>query len=106
MCFEFYTKEGWNPHIHLYTETSVQVGAIAQVLRRKFIEKSKWKIWNVDVKKGTADHQEGYIHARNSCSAVPEGNENVVIKCDEKMEFVAKDNEFRRQNNIKNSYDL
>jgi len=104
MSFEFYTQMGWNPHIHIYTETDKQIGAIAQVLRRKFVEKSKWKIWNIDVKAGTAENQEGYVHARSACSSNPE--ENTVIKKDDKMEFVMKDNEFRQQNNIQNSYDI
>jgi hypothetical protein len=104
MSFEFHTEMGWNPHIHIYTETDKQIGAIAQVLRRKFVEKSKWKIWNIDVKAGTAENQEGYVHARSACSSNPE--ENTVIKKDDKMEFVMKDNEFRQQNNIQNSYDI
>lgn len=104
MTFEFYTESGWNPHIHIYTETDKQIGAIAQVLRRKFIEKSKWKIWNIDVKAGKPSYQAGYCDVPDG--AVPDGTENTIIKCDAKMDYVAKDNEFRQQNNIKNSYDI
>ncbi len=104
MSFEFHTQNGWNPHIHIYTETDKQIGAIAQVLRRKFMDKSKWKIWNIDVKAGTSEHQEGYVHARSLCDS--RADENTVIKCDDKKEFVLKDTEFRQQNNIKNSYDI
>ena len=104
MTFEFYTESGWNPHIHIYTETNKQIGAIAQVLRRKFIEKSKWKIWNIDVKAGKPSHQEGYVHANNSCDS--QNEHNTVIKCDDKQKYVIMDNEFRQQNNIKNSYDI
>jgi hypothetical protein len=103
MTFEFWTKEGWNPHIHIYTETDKQIGAIAQVLRRKFIEKSKWKIWNIDVKAGKPSYQAGYCD-------VPEGlcdePDNVILKCDDKKAYALKDSEFRQQNNIQNSYDI
>ena len=71
-------QSGWNPHIHIYTETDKQIGAIAQVLRRKFIEKSKWKIWNIDVKAGKPSHQEDYCDVPDG--AVPDGIENIIIK--------------------------
>ena len=61
VSFEFYTENGFNPHFHIYTEDNTQVGKIAQVLRRKFVDKDKWKIWNIDVKKGTSKNQEQYI---------------------------------------------
>lgn len=92
MTFEFFTGNGFMPHIHIYTETDKQIGAMAQVLRRKFVEKSKWKIWNVDVKAGNSATQEQYVAGNH--------------KCEEKQEFVEKDREFRKNNNIQNSYDI
>lgn len=92
MSFEFYTENGFQPHIHVYTENDKQIGAIAQVLRRKFVEKSKWKIYRCNITPGCSSNQESYI-ADN-------------IKCDEKNEYVLKDIELRKKNNIKNSYDI
>lgn len=104
MSFEFYGESGFHPHIHVYTETDVKKGIIALELRRKFVNKSKWKIWSVDVKIGTADYQEGYVHARNACAADPEGN--TIIKCDDKQHLVNLDTQFRNKNNILHSYDI
>lgn len=92
MTFEFFTENGFNPHIHIYTETDKQIGAMAQVLRRKFVEKSKWKIYRVNITPGSSATQEQYVAGNN--------------KCDEKHEFVEKDLDLRKNNNIQNSYDI
>jgi len=98
--FEFWTegedgKPHWNPHFHINVETTKQKGKIAQPLERKFVKDSngklrKWNIWCVDATPREADRLEKYV---------VDGD-----KANNKIDYVAMDNEYKRQNNIEEIY--
>ncbi len=100
--FEFWTegKDGkphWNPHLHINVETIKQKGKIAQPLERKFVKDSngkarKWKIWCVDATPNDAETLHNYVDQGE--------------KQENKMDYVAMDNEYKRQNNIDEVYIL
>lgn len=83
--FEYYSKDKWNPHIHICVKRSVKESVIRQHLARKFKNK-KHGVYRFDVEKhkdySTAEE---YIHGR---------------KVDEKLDSVKKDKEFRQAHSI------
>ncbi len=93
--FEFWTegKDGkphWNPHLHINVETIKKKGKIAQPLDRKFVKSKKWKIYSVDVTQNNAETLQNYVDNGE--------------KQENKMDYVAMDNEYKRQNNIDEVY--
>ena len=88
--FEFYSKEGWNPHIHLVTEQNQPPSMVMKAVKRGPCFK-KTKSYNVNVRKGTDKYHYEYI----------KGN-----KKEEKLENSEKDEEFRQSNNLKSYYNL
>lgn len=92
--FEFWTKgeDGkphWNPHLHINVETIKTKGKIAQPLERKF-KKPKWKIWCVDATPRDIETLHNYVEQGD--------------KTENKMDYVAMDNEYKRQNDIEEVY--
>ncbi len=84
--FEYFTEEsGWNPHIHVVVPKIKSDGYVAQQLRRKNLE----NCYRIDVKTLSIGILGDYING---------------IKVDEKMEYVAKDIEFRQKHNLLNNY--
>jgi hypothetical protein len=104
MSFEFYTNNGFKPHIHIYTESNEPIGQIALGLRRKFVEKTKWKIYRVNVKPGTPANQEEYLPSGGLCDSSYDSKP--ANKQMEKMQYVEKDIELRKKNNIQHSYEI
>jgi len=93
--FEFWTegKDGkphWNPHLHINVETIKTKGKIAQPLDRKFVKNPKWKIYNVDATQRDIETLHNYVEQGD--------------KQENKMDYVAMDNEYKRQNNIEEVY--
>jgi hypothetical protein len=98
--FEFWTegKDGkphWNPHLHINVETIKTKGKIGQPLYRKFVKDTdgkdrKWNIYSVDAEPRDAKTLENYVDNGE--------------KAENKMDYVAMDNEYKRQNDIEEVY--
>ena len=83
--FEYYSKDKWNPHLHICVKRSVKEAVIRQHLARKFKNK-KHGVYRFDVEKHKEYRTaEEYIHGR---------------KVDEKLDGVKKDKEFRQAHSI------
>jgi hypothetical protein len=82
--FEYFTKEGWNPHIHICIEKTQSEGKVAQALRRKF---NCWEsIYRVHVSTLNYEAHSKYINGE---------------KTEIKEEYLKKDAEFKAKYNIK-----
>jgi len=57
--FEYFSKNGWNPHIHIKTDKHMKGALIAQMLRRKL--KDEPSAYQINVSSKTADIHEAYI---------------------------------------------
>lgn len=89
--FEYFTQEGWNPHIHILTLKNISDGRGAQQIRRKLME-SKNKIdevYRVHFSTLNYERHSKYINGE---------------KCELKAEYLAKDAEFRKKHNINDIY--
>lgn len=101
LTFEFFSKDkenplvdNYNPHFHLSVETSTPLGKVKLPIKRIFLpEKNpkKWKMYWLDGRvrtlKETMDYVEGF-------------------KAEEKLEFVAKDREFKKKIGVDNTYTI
>ena len=85
--FEYYTKTGFNPHIHIVLDKNKSDGQISQLIRRKL--KDNPEIYRVHV---------CTLH-RQAHDAYMQGD-----KTDEKHEFVKKDEVFREIHQIQDIY--
>lgn len=84
--FEYHTEDGFHPHCHMYIETSIPKAKMkANLWRPKYIKAIIGAQNFIDIKPGKAQHEDKYI---------------VLDKQDEKMEYVEKDIQFRKDNNI------
>jgi len=88
--FEFFSKEGWNPHIHLVTEKNDSPSIITKAVKRSPAYK-KTNTYNVNNKVGTDKFHYDYV----------KGN-----KKEEKLENCDKDSQFRESKNLKSYYNL
>ena len=93
--FEFWTegedgKPHWNPHLHINVETIKTKGKIALPLVRKFQKNPKWKIWCVDARPRDIETLHNYVEQGD--------------KAENKMDYVAMDNEYKRQIGIQEVY--
>lgn len=93
MTFEFYSKTGFNPHIHIYCETGNTPGQTYQALKRKFSFSKKWRIYNINVTPGNAEYQEKYVLERYE-------------KQESKQVYTEQDKVLRVKNGIQHSYDI
>ncbi len=87
---EFYSKEGWNPHIHIVTDKNGSASQIAQAIKRSPGYK-KSQVYNVNVKVGTDKFHVDYVKG---------------LKKDEKQENCEKDEEFRKIKKLLSYYSL
>lgn len=87
---EFFSSEGWNPHLHIfmYNSKRARPGALAQRLRR-IIEPKYPIVYRVHCKPGKASSQANYL-----CS----------LKKVSKREHQVKDEEFRKENGLEDYY--
>lgn len=83
--FEYFSKEGWNPHIHIKTDRKQFDSQIAQMLRRKKIP----SIYNINVSSKTEDIHTAYI---------------MGDKKETKREAVEKDGAFREMHGLPDFY--
>ncbi len=88
--FEFFSAEGWNPHIHLVCDKNDAPSTIAKAVRRSPAYKQTC-CYRIDVKAGTDETQVKYIKGD---------------KKESKEENVIKDNEFRKTHELKSHYIL
>ena len=80
----------WNPHIHCVTKKVGKAGALAQVLRRKFINE-KYQIYRVHIEPVKYERALTYM----------EGD-----KIDDKLAQVEADKKYRNDNKLKRIYNL
>jgi len=85
--FEYYTKEGFNPHIHIVTDKIKSDGQVAQLIRRKL--KDMPAAYRIFVNTLNYQAHTDYMHGD---------------KTDEKMDYVEKDEIFREIHHIENIY--
>lgn len=85
--FEYFSKSGWNPHIHICTDKNNTPGQVAQSLRRKLLK--GMSVYNIDVAEIGYQQVQKYINGD---------------KADDKMVYVAKDAKFRSENDIEDIY--
>jgi len=81
--FEYFSKTGFNPHIHIVCDKIKSNGQIAQLIRRKL--KKVPEVYNIDVLALDFESADNYIRG---------------LKKDDKMDDVDKDIEFRKDRNI------
>lgn len=88
---EYFTKNGWSPHIHIMTLKNISDGKVAQPIRRKLMEgKTKIpEVYRIQVSSLNYEAHSKYISGE---------------KTELKEEFVAKDTEFRDKHNIDEIY--
>jgi len=89
-CFEFFSSEGWNPHIHLVSEKNDAPSTIAKAIKRSPAYK-KSNVYNVNVKPGNDGFHYKYIQGD---------------KKESKEENIIKDEEFRQKHKLKSYYIL
>jgi hypothetical protein len=85
--FEYYTKTGFNPHIHIVLDKNKSDGQVSQLIRRKL--KDVPEVYRVHV--STLHYQAHHAYIQG-------------IKTDEKHEFVQKDEVFREIHQIQEIY--
>jgi len=85
--FEYFAKEGWNPHIHIMTEKSKTDGQVAQAIRRKLQNISE--VYRVHVSTLNFEAHQKYINGEKS---------------ELKDEYMNQDSEFRLKHNINEIY--
>jgi len=87
--FEYFGKEGWNPHIHIKIDQSIKGATIAQMLRRKL--QDNHIVYRVNVITRSAKEHDGYIEG---------------IKTESKQENTHMDRMLRENYNIKDFYKI
>ena len=89
--FEYFTKEGFNPHIHILTIKNNSDGKVAQQFRRKLMEgKNKIsEVYRIHVSTLNYEMHRKYINGE---------------KTELKEEFLKADAEFREKHNINDIY--
>ena len=87
-CFEYYGKEGWNPHIHIATKRIDKECKIRGNLIDKFIKKQKHGVYRIQV------DRRPYKSAWKYCAGEKDS--------EEKMLNVEKDKKFRQLYSIDN----
>ena len=85
--YEYYTKEGWNPHIHIVTMKHKSDGQVAQLIRRKL--KDKAGVYRIYVNTLNYKAHKAYLSGE---------------KQEDKMEYVIQDDTFREINGIDDLY--
>lgn len=85
--FEYYSNNGWNPHIHIKIDKTIRDSQIAQQLRRKELS----SVYNINVSSKTEEIHDAYIM----------GN-----KKEAKRENTDKDQDFRKIHNIQDFYEM
>ena len=85
--FEYYSKNGWNPHIHIKIDKTIRDSQIAQQLRRKDLK----SVYNINVSSKTDEIHTSYIM----------GN-----KKEAKRENTEQDQNFRKIHNIQDYYEM
>jgi hypothetical protein len=88
--FEFFSKEGWNPHIHLVSEKNDAPSIITKAVKRSPAFK-KTNTYNVNLRVGNDKYHYDYI----------KGN-----KKEEKLENCDLDTQFRESRNLLSHYSL
>lgn len=93
---EFYSKNGYNPHIHMFTFQRRPDSAVAQAIRKKiasvFKTYAKCPVYRVEVTNATGNSQLDYING---------------IKADEeKDEYMKQDDAFRQKYEMEETYNL
>lgn len=87
-CYEFFSAEGWNPHIHLVSEKNDAPSTIAKAIKRSPAYKLT-NAYNVNVKAGNDGFHYKYVQGD---------------KKESKEENIQKDNKFREKYNLKSYY--
>ena len=89
--FEYFTKEGFNPHIHILTIKDISDGRVAQQIRRKLMEgKNKIsEVYRVHVSTLNLESHRKYINGE---------------KTELKEQFLKADADFREKHNINDIY--
>ena len=89
--FEYFTKEGFNPHIHILTIKDISDGRVAQQIRRKLMEgKNKIpEVYRVHVSTINLESHRKYINGE---------------KTELKEQFLKADADFREKHNINDIY--
>lgn len=85
--FEYWSSEGWNPHIHIVIEKNKTEGQVSQQIRRKL--KDVPEVYRVHVSTLNYEAHQKYIKGD---------------KTDKKEEYVKKDEVFREIHNIEDIY--
>lgn len=85
--FEYYSNNGWNPHIHIKIDKTIRDSQIAQQLRRKELSST----YNINVSSKTDEIHQAYIM----------GN-----KKEDKRQNTDKDQDFRKIHNIQDFYEI
>lgn len=89
--FEYFTKNGWSPHIHILTTKNTSDGKVAQPLRRKLMsgKSSIDEVYRINISTLNFDAHRKYINGE---------------KCESKTEYLEKDAEFKDKHNINDIY--
>lgn len=85
--FEYYSKNGWNPHIHIKIDKTIRDSQIAQQLRRKELK----SVYNINVSSKTDEIHTAYI---------------MGDKKEAKRENTIQDQDFRKIHNIHDFYEI
>lgn len=85
--FEYYSSNGWNPHIHIKTDKSKADSQVAQLFRRKLDKKNN--VYYINVSSKTEEIHSAYIM----------GNKKA-----EKSDDCKKDEEYRKIHNLQDIY--
>uniref|UniRef100_UPI00404889E3 hypothetical protein n=2 Tax=Pseudomonadota TaxID=1224 RepID=UPI00404889E3 len=85
--FEYYSNNGWNPHIHIKIDKTIRDSQIAQMLRRKELK----SVYNINVSSKTDEIHTSYI---------------MGDKKEAKRENSERDQNFRKIHNIQDYYEM
>lgn len=85
--FEYYSNNGWNPHIHIKIDKTIRDSQIAQQLRRKELK----SVYNINVSSKTDEIHTSYI---------------MGDKKEAKRENTEQDQNFRKIHNISDYYEM
>lgn len=85
--FEYYSKNGWNPHIHIKIDKTIRDSQIAQQLRRKELK----SVYNINVSSKTDEIHTSYL---------------MGDKKEAKRENTEQDKDFRKIHNIQDYYEM
>lgn len=87
--FEYYTENGWNPHIHIMTDKIKAKSYVAQLIDRKLKNAGLHEAYRVNVSELNHEAHDAYMNG---------------VKKESKQEFVIKDEVFRETHDIEDIY--